>query len=88
MVTTLGILAAILAAVVGTWVVYRMAPNSVERTISVAEKLRWAFGLAFLALAAYHLLRSGNPVYITAAVLGFAFLTGYALVERPWKSTI
>lgn len=80
--------ALILAAVLGTFILWTINESFVRGTVSFVEKVRYVVGILFLALIAYHFLRSGNPLYIALAVLGFAFLTGYMLVERPWQNTI
>jgi hypothetical protein len=87
-VTPLAIAALILAAVLGTFIIYQMNTPAVKATVSFVDRIRYVVGFLFLALGAWHLLRSGNVLYVLIAVLGFAFLTGYALVERPWKETI
>lgn len=88
MVSALAISALILAAVLGTFVLYALNAPAVEATVSMVDKIRYLVGILFLGLAAWHLLRSGNPVYVVLAMAGIAFLTGYALVERPWANTI
>lgn len=88
MVTTIGAAALILAAVIGTFVMWRLNKPAVQGTVTVVEKLRLYIGIVFMGILAYHLLRSGNLLYIIIAALAFAFLTGYALVERPWENTI
>lgn len=84
----LGIVALILAAVLGTVVLWRLNEPAVRTTVTLADKARWIIGIVFLALAAWHFLRSGNPILIAAALLAFAFLTGYLLMERPWAEVI
>lgn len=88
MVTPLAVGALILTAVIGTFILYMVNEPAVRATVSFVDRIRYVVGILFLGLAAYHLIRSGNPVYVGIAVLGFAFLTGYALVERPWSDTI
>lgn len=84
----LGVIAILASAVLLTLILYLMAPHGVTRTITLAEKLRGVGGILFLALMAWHLSTSGNPVYIALAALGAAFLTGHLIVERPWEETI
>lgn len=84
----LGILALIMAAVLGTLTMWRLNEPAVRTTVTLVDKARWIIGILFLGLAAWHFLRSGNPVLIAIAVLGFAFLTGFMLVERPWTEVI
>lgn len=88
MVSPLGIGALILAAIIGTVLMWRVNEPLVRDTVTFVEKIRFVFGLVFLGLAAYHLIRSGNPLMVLLAVSGFVFLTGYALVERPWNEVI
>jgi len=88
MVTPLAFGALALTAILGTFVLYKLNEPAVTATVTFLDRVRWAVGLIFLGLAGYHLLQSGNPVYIFAALLVLAFLTGYMLVERPWKETI
>lgn len=88
MVSLLGTAALIIASVIGTVILFRHNPEGVTRSVRVVDKARWIIGIAFLALAAYHLILSGDPGLIAIAVAGFAFLTGYALVERPWQNVI
>lgn len=84
----LGVLALILAAILGTIALWRLNEPGVRATVSFVEKIRMVLGILFLGLLAYHFLRSGNPILILVAVGGFAFLTGYALIERPWSRVI
>lgn len=86
--STVAIAALALAVVLGVFLLWRVNQPLVAATVRTADKARWALGLIFLPLAAYHLLRSGNILYIGLALAGFAFVTGYALVERPWESVI
>lgn len=86
--TPLAIAALILAVVLATYLIWTLNAPAVRTTVGVVEKLRLVIGILFLTLAAWHLLRSGNPLYVALAMLGFAFLTAYALVERPWQNTI
>lgn len=88
MVSALAITSLILAAVLGTFVLYSLNAPAVEATVSMVDRIRYLVGILFLGLAAWHLLRSGNPLQIGLALAGIAFLTGYALVERPWADTI
>lgn len=88
MVTTIGIGALILAAVIGTALLWWINEPAVNRGVSFVERVRWSVGIVFLILLSYHLLRSGNLLYIMGAVLGFGFLTAYALVEKPWREVI
>lgn len=77
-----------LAAILGTFVLYSLNAPAVETTVSFVDRIRYVVGILFLGIAAYHLFQSGNPVYIAIGIAGVAFLTGYALVERPWSETI
>lgn len=88
MASALAVLALIAAAVLGTLVLWRLNEPAVRATIGFVDKLRYVLGMVFLALGAYHFLKSGNPLLIAVAAAGFAFLTGWALVERPWAETI
>lgn len=86
--TPLGIAALIATtALVVLWL-FRVNESGVERTVRVVDKARWVIGLLFLGLAAYHLIRSGDPLMVLVAMGGFAFLIAYLLVEQPWKRVI
>lgn len=86
--TPLAIAALIIAAVLGTFLIWTLNAPAVRATVSFVDRIRYVVGFLFLGLGAWHLLRSGNVLYVLIAILGFAFLTGYALVERPWNETI
>lgn len=88
MATPLAVGALIIAVIIATLLLWRTNEGAVRGAVSLGERLRLVFGLIFLALAAYHLIRSGNPLYIGAAVIGFGFLTAWLLVERPWDEVI
>lgn len=88
MVSVLGVGALILAAIIGTFILWRMNPEGVTRSVRLVDKVRWIAGLAFLGLAAWHMVRSGNPLLIAVSVGAVAFLTGYILVEQPWREVI
>lgn len=87
-VSVIGVTALILAAVIGTIAMWYLNEPLVRGTVSAAERARFAFGLLFLSLAAYHFIRSGNPLLVAIAVIGFMFLTGWLLVEKPWNEVI
>lgn len=86
--SVLGIVSLVLVAILGTYLLWRINEPAVRKAYSTADKLRWVFGLVFLGLAAYHLVHSGQPKQIVAAMIAFSFLTAWALVERPWDDTI
>lgn len=88
MVTALALVSITLAVVLATFLAWRVNQPAVRATVSFVDRIRYVVGFLFLALAAYHLIQSGDPLSIAAAMLGMAFLTGYALVERPWQGTI
>lgn len=88
MASLLAIGALMLAAVIGTFVLWSVNEPAVSATVGFFEKIRWVAGLIFLALAGYHLVRSENVLYVVIAVGVVAFLTGYLLVEQPWEDTI
>lgn len=88
MASALAVIALILTAVLGTVVMWRLNEPAVRATIGFVDKIRYVIGILFLGLGAYHFLKSGNPLLILIAAAGFAFLTGWALVERPWDETI
>lgn len=86
--TPLGIAALILAAVLGTLLLWWLNEPAVRSTVTLVDKARYVIGTIFLSLALYHFLRSGDPLRIFAALVGIVFLTGFLLVERPWKEVI
>lgn len=88
MVTPLAFGALALAAILGTFIMWTLNEPAVRATVSFVDRIRYVVGIIFLGIAARHLLLSGNPLYIGLAMAAVAFLTGYALMERPWENTI
>lgn len=86
--TALAVVALILASVIGTYVIWTLNEPAVRATVTFADRIRYILGFFFLGLMAWHLVNSGNPVYVFAAVIGVMFITGYALMEKPWSDTI
>lgn len=84
----LGMAALLLATILATATLWRLNEPAVRTTVTLIDKARFVIGSIFLTLLLYHYLRSGDPIRIFGALLGLAFLTGYLLVEQPWKEVI
>lgn len=86
--TPVAVASLILASIIGTLILWYINEPAVRGTVTFVDRIRGILGALFLGLIAYHLIRSGNIVDLALAGLGFAFLTGWFLVERPDKNTI
>jgi len=59
--------------------------NQAEAAYQKAELIRQISGAIFVTISVYTFFQSGDPVLITAGIIGLAFVTLYILIEKPHK---
>lgn len=83
-----GVLALIVGVVALTYVIVASRREKVERTYERGENYRKLITAAAAVIVAWTFIRSGDPVLIAFAVLGFVFATVYVMIEQPQKQVV
>ena len=85
---SLAVIALIVGVIALTYVIVQWRREQIERAYERGDTLRKLGTFAFVVIVAWTLIRSGDPVLIGIAVLGFVFATIYVIIEEPHKTAV